>query len=71
VRPTGVTSIDRAIGGFPSGPPLVVEADDARTPLALELAHHAPPAAKRALTPETAPALLRKADLPASHWSPR
>jgi CheY-like chemotaxis protein/archaellum biogenesis ATPase FlaH len=65
VRPTGNRIIDRMIGGFPSGLPLVVAGagGTGRTVIALELAHHALARGEpvRFLTTEAAPSLLRHA----------
>jgi CheY-like chemotaxis protein/KaiC/GvpD/RAD55 family RecA-like ATPase len=65
VRPTGVTIIDRVIGGFPSGLPLIIAGASGagRTVTALALAHHALRRGEQVcfLTPEAAPSLLRQA----------
>jgi CheY-like chemotaxis protein/KaiC/GvpD/RAD55 family RecA-like ATPase len=65
VRPTGNAIIDRMIGGFPTGLPLVVTglSGTGRTVLSLELAHRALGRGEsvRFLTTEAAPSLLRQA----------
>lgn len=65
MRPTGDTTIDLSIGGFPPGRPLVLTAPDARerTALALALVHHALERGEpvRLLTAAAAPALLHQA----------
>lgn len=62
---SGNAMIDRMIGGFPSGLPLIVAglAGTGRTVLSLELAHHALARGEpvRFLTTEAAPSLLRQA----------
>ncbi|MCU0670548.1 MAG: response regulator [Myxococcota bacterium] len=64
MRPTGVTIIDRAIGGFPPGMPLLLKSAPGadRTELALALAHHALARGEgvRFLTPEPPASLLRQ-----------
>lgn len=64
MRPTGVTSIDRVIGGFAPGRPLVLAGPDAadRSALALSLAQHALARGEtvRLVTREPAPSLLRR-----------